>query len=396
MSVDGPQSLAPGIDPFDQILARTQRQRRLFTAHWELTYRCNEKCTHCYLDVFAPHAKVPDELTTEECLRIVDQMAELGVLNLTLSGGEILVRRDFFEIAEYARSKRFLLRLFTNGILITPAVADRIAALHPYSVELSLYSATPELHDRITRVRRSWELTTRAFGLLREHGIRSVMKTPLMRENARELKALRALANDLGSSLRYDLTITQKDSGGIDPLKHRLTDDDLLWVMREEMEADKWVQRHYTDESRTCSITLNGIVIDPYGQVSPCIQVRKNAGNLRTQPLKEIWETSPVWKEFGSLTLGALPVCRTCELNSICVRCHGLAMAEDGDIKAPALVNCREALTRRQVLIEKGRLPADFPIPAHLKAYVNGRVDSSENRKDMVNFIPVDQLSVRL
>ncbi|MGE5141570.1 MAG: SPASM domain-containing protein, partial [Rudaea sp.] len=284
----------------------------------------------------------------------------------------------------------------TNGILITPAVADRIAALHPYAVELSVYSATNELHDRITRVKRSWELTTRAFRLLRERGVRTAMKTPLMRENVRDLQALKVLASELGATFRYDITITQKDSGGLDPLKHRLTDNDLLWLMREEIQADRVVARHHSDQSRTCSITLNGIVIDPYGRVSPCIQVRKEAGNLRARPLKEIWEHSQVWTELGNLTLGTLPVCRTCELNGICVRCHGLALAEDGDIRAPALVNCREALARRQAMMEKGLLPADFPIPAHLQAYVDGRGGASRNGKDVVNFIPVEQVTVRL
>ena len=72
-------------------------------------------------------------------------------MNLSLSGGEAMVRKDFFTIAEYARSKRFVLRIFTNGLLINAAAADRIAALHPYGVEISLYGADAATHDAITR-----------------------------------------------------------------------------------------------------------------------------------------------------------------------------------------------------------------------------------------------------
>jgi radical SAM protein with 4Fe4S-binding SPASM domain len=392
MSIDGPAH-EPGSDNiYNQIIARTERQHRLLSVHWELTYRCNEKCTHCYLDVFSPNTNVPGELSTDECLHIIDELAELGVLNLTLSGGEILVRRDFFQIAEYAHSKRFLLRLFTNGILIKPALADRIAALHPYAVEISVYSTRPELHDSITRVPRSLELTLRALRLLKERGIRTVMKTPLMRENVREIDDLKALAQELGAQFRYDITITPKDTGGLEPLQHRLTYDDLVWLFRKEIDPALWVDRQVKPDQGTCGITLNGASIDPYGNVTACLQTRAKAGNLRENTLRDIWENSPVWKEY-KLTLGDLPICRTCELRNLCVRCHGLAQFEDGDLRAPAMVNCREALARRQVLIERGDLSADYPIPPHLQTQTTF-LDYQPTLQSVGNVIPLETLQV--
>jgi len=394
MSVDGPEtSLAPNV--YNDILAKTQKRHRLLTVQWELTYRCNEKCSHCYIDVFAPHADVPGELSTVECFRVLNEMAELGVLNLTLSGGEILVRRDFFEIAEYARSKKFLLRLFTNGILIKPEIADRIAALHPYAMELSLYSVTPVIHDQITRLNHSWELTMRAIRMLRERNLRVVIKTPVMRENVGELDALKALTNDLGAQFRYDITITPKDTGGLEPLKHRLTYQELVGLFQKEIDPSLWIGRTVSDDTRTCGISMNAMALDPYGNVIPCLQTRFNAGNVREKSLKAIWESSPVWKQVDNLTLGELPVCRTCELRTLCVRCHGLALAEDGDLRAPAMVNCREALARRQALIDRGELSPDHPVPAHLQDYafqvLSGKVDF--NHQPALNFIPLSALS---
>lgn len=393
MSVDGPES-NPAPNLYNDILAKTQKRHRLVTVHWEMTYRCNEKCSHCYLDVFAPHADVPGELSTEECFRLLDEMAELGVLNLTLSGGEIFVRRDFFEIAEYARSKKFLLRLFTNGIMIKPEIADRIAALHPYALEISLYSVNPAVHDRITRLNRSWDLTMRAIRRLRERNLRVVIKTPVMRENAHELDELKALANDLGAQFRYDITITPKDTGSLEPLKHRITYQDLVSLFRKEIDASFWIDRKVTDDHHTCGISMNSLAIDPYGNVFPCLQTRFNAGNVRVSSLKTIWESSPVWKQVSNLTLGELPVCRKCELNAMCVRCHGLALAEDGDLRAPAMVNCREALARRQALIDRGELNADYPIPAHLRDYVL-QVESGTDTLagPNLNFIPLSALT---
>lgn len=367
LSIEGPSLEFAPSSAYAALLRRVEAQHRLFSVHWELTYRCNERCTHCYLQVFAPHATIPDELTTEECLQVVDQIAAAGALNLTLSGGEILTRRDFFEIAQYARQKRLLLRLFTNGIWIRPRLADRIAALHPYAVEISLYSVQPELHEAITRRRNSWRLSIQAIRLLRERNVRVVVKTPLMRQNVREIDELQRLAQELGASFRYDITITSKDTGGMDPLQYRLTYEDLLWLMRRQLDISRWVNRSVNGDQRPCGIATKAAVIDPYGNVYPCIETRFKAGNLRQQSLQEIWASSPVWQELGRLTLDELPVCRDCALRHLCVRCHGLALREDGNLRAPARVNCREALARRQALVEVQALPADYPIPIHLQ-----------------------------
>jgi radical SAM protein with 4Fe4S-binding SPASM domain len=387
-------SIYPSV--YDRLVAQTEETHRLFSAHWELTYRCNEQCSHCYLDVLPANAEAPGELTAEECFGVIDQLAELGVMNLLFSGGEILARRDFFDIARYARSKRILLRLYTNGILITPRVADHITALHPYSVEISLYSVNPEIHDKITGRERSWELTMRAFSLLRDRGVRTKMKVPLMRENFRELRELEKLAASVGAQFRYDTTITPKDNGGLAPLKHRLGHEELVWLFREVLDADAWASRKVSTDSRTCGIGLNSVAIDPYGNIFPCVQTRELAGNLREQSLKAIWQESLVWKNFARFTVSELPVCRKCELLNLCVRCHGLAQVEGGDLRGPAFANCREALARRQVLIEKGALSADFPIPEHLKAYAEECGAGGEREQIFFSdFIPATALRVR-
>ncbi|CAG0946409.1 partial Putative mycofactocin radical SAM maturase MftC, partial [Anaerolineae bacterium] len=290
-------------NPYTRILANVVREHRLFSVHWELTYRCNAICTHCYLDVLPPNASTPDELTTDKARSVLDQIVAMGVLYLTFSGGEILVRRDFFEIAEYARRKRLAIRLMTNGIFIKSQVADRIANLHPTGVEISLYGADAATHDAITRRPGSFERTLRAFQLLRERGIRTVMKTPLMRENVRQMYALRALASRVGATFCCDPTITAKDSGDTRPLNHRLTYDDLVWWLRAEINADERTPLPTIDATqRSCGIGSNSLVIDPYGNVFPCVQTRIPAGNLRIQSVQEIWSSSSVFRELGALT----------------------------------------------------------------------------------------------
>ncbi|MBI5033885.1 MAG: radical SAM protein [Chloroflexi bacterium] len=354
--------------PYGRLVAKMAQEHRLLAVHWEMTYRCNHTCTHCYLDVVPPYPPIADELITAEAKDIVDQIAAMGALYLTFSGGEILVRRDFFPIAEYARSKRLAIRLMTNGTLISPLVVGHIADLHPLSVEISLYGADAKTHEAITQCPHSFELTLRAFRLLRERGVRTIMKTPLMRENFRQLADLRVLAASVGATFYYDPTITAKDNGGTEPLKHRLTNEEWIsWLRTEIGTSDSIGLRPIEPTQHPCNSGLSSLVIDPYGNVFPCVQMRIAAGNMRTQSLKSIWNNSPVFRVMSALTWSKLPVCGACELKLVCKRCHGIALVETGDFFAPSQTSCSEALARRFVLIEKGILPSDFPIPAHLK-----------------------------
>ncbi len=131
----------------------------------DLTYRCNERCIHCYLD-HDDHG----EMSTAEIKDVLDQMAGAGVFFLTLSGGEILMRRDFFEILEHARARTFCIKLKTNGVLIRRKEAERIRALGVESVQISVYSHRPEVHDAITKMPGSFRQSIEAARLLRSRG----------------------------------------------------------------------------------------------------------------------------------------------------------------------------------------------------------------------------------
>jgi radical SAM protein with 4Fe4S-binding SPASM domain len=162
------------------------------------------------------------------------------------------------------------------------------------------------------------------------------------------------MAKELGAGFQYDITIVPKHSGDVAPLRHRMTDDQLLWFLRQHLGPDNWNLKEYPDDYKFCGIGLNSITIDPYGEIYSCVGARVSAGNVREQPLSSIWRTSPVWQELNQLSLVNLPVCYTCELRQFCIRCHGNAAYEDGDFMGCSSVAYREARMRRQVLMEKG------------------------------------------
>ncbi len=172
----------------------------------------------------------------------------------------------------------------------------------------------------------------------------------------------------ISAHFRYDLTLIPKLYGDRAPLRHRLTYADLLWFYRETLTPAQMKVRTLTGGCRTCNIGVSAVAIDPHGDIFPCLETRRCAGNVRSATLRTIWEEATLWGELRGLTVDALPVCRACTLRSLCARCHGLASLEHGDLHAPATVNCVQTLAKRQVLLEQGVAPATLPLTPHLSA----------------------------
>ena len=197
--------------PLASLLARARRDRRLLSVLCELTHRCNLRCRHCFLAVAAPDDAplACQELDTGAALAVVDELAALGVLYVTFSGGEPLVRADFFDLAAHVRRRRLALRVYTNGTLLTAPAAARLAALHPLAVEISVYAAEPATHDAITGVPGSSAATMVALRRLHALGVRTVCKTPLMAVNAGQVAALATLAEEVGARFQPDTVLTR-------------------------------------------------------------------------------------------------------------------------------------------------------------------------------------------
>src|SRR3990172_9052307 len=158
------------VSQYERMIRVASRVHLPISVHFEITHRCNLGCEHCYLTegpVGRPRPTRP-ELSLEEIRPILDQLAEAGTLFLTLSGGEVFLRRDALDIVAHARSRGLSVTVFTTGTLLTPEAATRLADLHPLSVEVSIYSPQPEVHDRVTRIPGSHARSLRALRLLKE------------------------------------------------------------------------------------------------------------------------------------------------------------------------------------------------------------------------------------
>ncbi|MBN2010867.1 SPASM domain-containing protein [candidate division KSB1 bacterium] len=283
---------------------------------------------------------------TDEFKNAFDQLADLGTLYLSLTGGEIFLRPDFFELADYARHQGFALRLFTNATLITQEMARQIAHLRPLLIEISMYGITPTTHDAVTIVAGSLDDTLASLRYLCEHNIKLLLKTPTMSVNIHEVQAIREFAQSIGAEFRADAMISPKLNMSVTPLGYRLSDDDLRWFHKEI--APEWKPFTPKPDAPVCNAAKGVLAISPYGDVFPCLRVQQSAGNIRDTSLREIWKNAPVMRQMHELIFSKLQTCSACEKVAFCNPCPGLALLEHGDMSEAAQECCRQAESRKK------------------------------------------------
>jgi AdoMet-dependent heme synthase len=330
----------------DRWIRRTVERQLPWSVHLDLTYRCNERCIHCYLD-HEDHG----EMTTEEIRDVLDQLAEAGTLFLTLSGGEIFLRADLFDLIGYARQLHFDISLKTNALLIDSKRARRLRDLGVRRIQISIYSADSEVHDGITKVRGSLRRSIAAIRFLQAQGLPVKIACPLMKQNLTAHRGVHELAEELGVPYVVDLTITPKMDGDTSILRLRVSTQNLLPVLQDpilqrahdpgvEVREAVPVTGSLTSsgiESQAyddipCSAGHNSCYISPYGDVLPCVQMPIPAGNLRRQSFKEVWSNSRTMNRVRAVRESQLPFCFDCTIRQYCERCPGLAYMEGGDM----------------------------------------------------------------
>ena len=339
----------------------------------DLTYRCNERCVHCYLD-HDDHG----EMTTTEIKHLLDELAEAGVFILTLSGGEIFLRKDFFDLLEHARRLMFCVKLKTNAVMIREREAARLRDLNVESIQISIYSHRAEVHDAITLIPGSLKRSVAAIRFLKAQGLKVIIANVLMTQNMQDYPGVRALAGELGVECTLDPTITPMMDGnrstvdlGADhtALRQVFRDPSLVGDVEEFCAVPAPADESELD-STPCSAGHTACYVSPYGEVFPCVQFPFPTGNVRQQRFVDIWRHSEQLNEVRSIRLKDLTTCPSCTHVSNCTRCPGLAYLE-GNMRGPSSQDCGKSFARTGVpsanMLAKQRAGASLsPGPANL------------------------------
>jgi len=272
---------------------------------WELTYACNLACTHC---LSSSGRRDPRELTTAECMAVIDELQRMQVFYVNIGGGEPTVRSDFWELLDYATAHDVGVKFSTNGIRIDAAAARRIAANSYVDVQISLDGATPEVNDAV-RGTGSYATAARALAHLADAGVSAKLSVVCTRHNLGQLDAFKALADAHGAQLR--LTRFRPSGRGADVW------DDLHPTQAQQRELYDWLVAHgegvLTGDSffhlaafgealpglNLCGAGRVVCLIDPIGDVYACpfaIHDAFLAGNVRSPGgFAEVWRESPLF-----------------------------------------------------------------------------------------------------
>lgn len=340
------------------------RQGRPVTVTFQVTDRCNYECVHCYQE----HVE-RDELSFAEIERILRELADAGVLFLTLMGGEFFMRRDADDILRLAHELGFALKLLTTGHHVHDRRADLIASMRPIQVDISLYAATPHVHEAVTRHPGSWRRTYEAARRLIARKVPVLLKAPVMEINVDDLARLAEMAREMGAESTFDAKITSMENTDQTPVSLRMRQATLRAFYRDEANgmAD-FLAAQYRDfdpshelrplHHTPCRAGQQAVAINPRGEVWPCNALPIACGNLREQSFEDIWSGSEDLAEIRDLRWAKLAECNRCQLRSYCQRCHGMALLEQGEMRGPSLEACRHAVAIRDALRDQGLIPA--------------------------------------
>ena len=327
---------------YQEINARAWNECRLLSVILELTHLCNYDCFFCYNDRIDRNAA----LTLEEYSEVLQQLADMAVLNLSLTGGEPLVHPAFFAIGSEARKLGFVVRIKSNGHLIRGEVARRLVdEVAPYQIDLSLHGATAATHDRQTRHPGSFDQLLKNIDEMQQLGLRLKLNCTLTAWNEHEVGEIFKLTDRLGLRVDFNASVSPKDDGNTDPLRisptsagmaalarlleerHAANQPDDLDIVRETSLGGSapQVKRH-------CGAGSSSVTVDQWGNVMPCVQWRRVAGNIRQAPIAEIWTTSSELQAVRTITVEAKKVAARFEgPKRVTLFCPGVAELREGD-----------------------------------------------------------------
>lgn len=319
--------------------SRAYQERVPISATLELTSRCNLRCRHCYLgNQTEQHRKRDQERTTEQVLKSLNEWAEAGCLYLLITGGDPMMRKDFAVVYRHARELGMIVTVFCDGILVTDAIIELFRELPPRKVEISIYGATAETYETVTRVPGSHANAWKGIRRLHESGIRIALKTVYMTLNQDELSAMAAQAADLGVPFRYDSAIFPclPDNSSA-PLDLRVSPEnivanDLADPVRRRQWLDKIEKTAALPEDGrlyTCGAGATSFYSDPFGNLSPCLMTTHYRYKQEGRDFREVWNGDLA--EIRKKRKTARSSCLTGALRGACTHCPAFNFLETGD-----------------------------------------------------------------
>jgi len=334
-----------------------------FMVSYSITQKCNLKCKHCYSESVEQPA--PDELTTEEAYRLIDDLSGWGIGLLIIDGGEPLCREDLLDVVKYASTKQIRTTIGSNGTLIDGSMTSKMMEAGVMAVAVSVDGADAQTHDSFRGIDGAFEQTLKGLEACRNAGLPFQFNTVIRRDNLAQVEDLLRMAVDYGADAAefFDLVAAGRAK---DECKDQVLTNDqrravMEWLAEAQedcpiiirvpgcpmypllLEQKQIIPRHFPPEmlrrvpyyGRGCAagMPMGYVMIQCNGEVNPCMLLQVNLGNVREQSIVTIWENSPILAKLRKREL-LKGGCGECSYKPTCSGCRGRAYEETGDMMA--------------------------------------------------------------
>ena len=340
----------------------------------ELTSKCNERCIHCYI----PHKYKDTDIKPELYYSVLDQLEEMRVLHLSLSGGECLVHPRFKEFLRAAKERDFHVSVLSNLLLLDDEIIEIMGEGNKVDVQTSLYSMIPEHHDMVTTVKGSFEKTKDAILKLIDNDVPVQISCPTMNANKNDFLGVIQWAHQHKIRAYTDYAIMAQYDHDTKNLANRLSPEDvrevILDILKEDTDYQKQImaedfETHMTAinndaEEPFCGVGISSCCMVANGNIYPCSGWQSYVcGNLYEESLKEIWLNSKKMNYLRNLRKKDIPQCLNCENRAFCSPCLS-RFANESPTGNPleiathfcsiACINRETVLARRDRMMSKG------------------------------------------
>jgi len=337
-----------------------------FLVTWSLTAKCNLNCKHCYSE--SSQDAGDDDLTTDEVLRVIDEIADWGIGLLIFDGGEPLLRNDFFQIADYSAGKRLTTGIGSNGTMIDAATARRLVSAGIRYASISIDGADADTHDAFRGEAGNFKKALEAASALKQAGLAFQFNTVLRKKTLPQLPDILRMAVDYGafSTELFDLIpvgrATRECQDEVLTIKER--QETVEWLAQTQIDypltietpslpmyplilkqnvdkgihpahipVEELVRTAYYGRGCAAGRPRGYLVIRNNGELNPCIFLQVNLGNVKGQSIRQIWQESTVLAKLRNREL-LKGECGQCTYKDICAGCRARAYVQSGDMLA--------------------------------------------------------------
>jgi AdoMet-dependent heme synthase len=327
---------------------------------WEVTRSCNLNCVHCR--AAASCGPYPGELSTGQCLRLIDDIISFSKPVIILTGGESLLRPDIFEIASYGTKKGLRMVMATNGALVDESIAKKMISSGIQRVSISIDGKDAKSHDEFRAEPGAFEGAMHGIAALKSAGIEFQINTTITNANLHQIKDIHKFVLKSGAAAHHIFLLVPTGRGR--DLAHQAItaadyEETLLWFHKQSLNCSiqlkatcaphyfrimhqnkakgakplKKIGGHFQESARGCLGGISFCFISHVGQVQPCGYLDLDCGNVLKQSFAQIWEGSKIFRNLRDYSKYG-GKCGRCEFIKVCGGCRARAYEATGDYLA--------------------------------------------------------------